>query len=108
LINVLRGDMSLVGPRPELEEHTQCYSEEERVILTVRPGITDYASVKFVNLAETLGKENADAAYVAKVRPEKNRLRVQYVRHRTLWTDVKLILITILTVVRQRPWNMPS
>lgn len=108
LINVLHGEMSLVGPRPELEEHTRCYSEEERVILTVRPGITDYASVKFMNLAERLGSENADAAYLMEVRPEKNRLRMQYVRNRTFWTDIKLIVITLLTVIRQRPWNMPS
>jgi lipopolysaccharide/colanic/teichoic acid biosynthesis glycosyltransferase len=105
LLNVLKGEMSIVGPRPELEEHTSCYNEEERICLSVRPGITDYASMSFVNLGEVLGSENADQAYLDKVRPIKNQLRVKYVKERSFVGDLRIILLTVLAIVRRRPWS---
>lgn len=105
-LNVLKGEMSIVGPRPEVEEHTAHYTEEERIALTVRPGITDYASICFVNLGEVLGSENADQVYVDRVRPIKNELRVKYVRERSFSGDIKIIFLTIFTLMRRRPWNM--
>ena len=68
LINVIKGEMSLVGPRPEVEEHTNEYTEEEKLILTVRPGLTDYASIRFISLDEILGSENPHQVYVSGVR----------------------------------------
>ena len=64
LMNVLTGDMSLVGPRPELEEHTSAYEGEEKLILSVRPGITDYASVHFHNLNELVGSEDPHRVFI--------------------------------------------
>ena len=93
--------MSIVGPRPELEEHTRCYDEEQKLILDVRPGITDYASLKFINLGDVLGEGNVDDVYVEQVRPEKNALRLKYVRERTFWGDLKLIFLTFSRILRQ-------
>lgn len=98
LFNVIRGEMSLVGPRPEVEEHTCCYTEEEQVILSVRPGITDNASIRFVNLGELLGTENPDRVFIEKYRDEKNRLRVEYVKTRSFLGDVGIIFRTLFRV----------
>jgi len=99
LLNVLRGEMSIVGPRPELPEYTQLYSGEEKMILTVRPGITDYASLEFIRLGEILGNEAPDRYYEEKVRPIKNALRVKYVKGRTFYGDLKLIARTLARIV---------
>ncbi len=98
LINVLKGEMSLVGPRPEVEEHTAEYSPEEQIILSVRPGITDYASLEFYNLNELVGSDDPRGVFIAKYRPEKNRLRVLYVRNHTFWGDFVLIFRTLMRV----------
>ena len=103
LINVIRGDMSLVGPRPQVQWAVDLYSEEERVLLSVRPGITDYASLKFSNEAEILkGSEDPDQAYLELIAPEKIRLGLEYVRHRSFWIDLKLILLTITRIFGDR------
>ena len=105
LINVLIGDMSFVGPRPEVEKFVNMYTPEERVILTVRPGITDWSSIKFHNEGEIIaasGIEDADEAYAKLIRPEKLRLQMKYVRERTFWTDIKIIFDTIATLFRTR------
>ena len=83
LINVFIGDMSLVGPRPEVQKFIDQYTEEEKNILTVRPGITDFASIKFHNEGEIIEKSgitDADEAYVKLMRPEKLRLQMRYVK----------------------------
>ncbi len=100
LINVLKGDMSLTGPRPEVPEYTSLYSEEEKIILSVRPGIADYASLHFFNLSEELGSKDADKVYLQKVRPVKNRLRVQYVKERTFCGDARIIVQALSKIVR--------
>jgi len=99
LLNVVAGDMSLVGPRPEVEEHTAQYSEEERAILSVPPGITDLASIRFRNLTEELGTEDPHAAYVNRIRAEKNALRLRYVRERSFVGDLVILLQTVGAVV---------
>jgi lipopolysaccharide/colanic/teichoic acid biosynthesis glycosyltransferase len=99
LINVLKGEMSVVGPRPEVEEHTAEYSEEERVILSVLPGITDYASIQFYNLNELVGSEDPRRTFVEKYRAEKNRLRVYYVQNRSFKTDMTLIYKTLARIL---------
>lgn len=110
LINVLIGDMSLVGPRPEVQRFVDMYTEEERTILTLRPGITDWSSIKFHNegeIIEASGITNADEAYAKLIRPEKLRLQLQYVRERNLWIDIKIIFSTLLTIVSTRMGGGP-
>jgi lipopolysaccharide/colanic/teichoic acid biosynthesis glycosyltransferase len=102
LLNVLTGEMSIVGPRPEVEEHTSAYTEEEKIILTVLPGITDYASIHFFNLNELVGSEDPRRVFVEKYRAEKNRLRVVYVRNQSFWTDFQIILLTFARFVTRR------
>lgn len=105
LINVICGDMSLVGPRPEVQKFVDMYTEEEKIILTVRPGITDWASIKFNNEGEIIaasGIEDADEAYAKLIRPDKLRLQLKYVRERNLWVDFKIILNTLFTLIATR------
>lgn len=102
LVNVLTGDMSLVGPRPELEEHTSAYQGEEKLILSVRPGITDYASVQFHNLNELVGSEDPHRVFIEEFRPEKNRLRLAYVKQQSLREDMKILVKTLARVLLRR------
>lgn len=98
LINVLKGEMSLVGPRPEVKKFVDRLSNDEKIILTIRPGITDYASLKFHNEGEILaacGIKDPDQAYSQIIRPEKINLQIQYVRDSSFATDLKIIFKTI-------------
>ena len=100
LINVLKGEMSFVGPRPEVKKFTDLYTEEEKAILSVRPGITDWASLWNSDEGSILaGVEDPDRVYMEKIRPEKIRLQLKYVRERSLWVDIKIIFKTIKTVM---------
>jgi lipopolysaccharide/colanic/teichoic acid biosynthesis glycosyltransferase len=99
LFNVLIGDMSLVGPRPDFEEHTSAYSGEEKLILTVRPGITDYASLHFYQLDELVGSQDPHRVYVERFRSEKNQLRVAYVKNQSLGEDFRILFRTLFRVV---------
>ena len=99
LWNVFKGEMSLVGPRPELLYYTQQYTSEERCILDVRPGITDLSSIEFHALDERVGDKDADKVFEEEVLPVKNRLRVQYVKERSFALDMKIILKTIGVIV---------
>ena len=98
LINVLCGEMSIVGPRPQVEEYTKQYNEEERIILSVRPGLTDYASVKFIDMDKILGDENVDEKYSQEVEPEKERLRIKYARKNSIFIDAYIILKTFIAI----------
>ncbi len=99
LINVLKGEMSLVGPRPEVMDEVLLYSEEEKHLLDVRPGITDWASIRFRNEGEILrGSFDPHQAYREKIRPEKIRLGLEYVRNQSLWTDCRILTHTFLAV----------
>jgi lipopolysaccharide/colanic/teichoic acid biosynthesis glycosyltransferase len=99
LINVVRGEMSLVGPRPEFPYYTDQYSDDEKLILTVRPGITDYASLHFRHLDEWLGSEQPDRVYEEKVKPVKNALRIQYAKDHTFRGDLVLLFRTLKQIV---------
>ena len=106
LINILLGEMSFVGPRPQVEQYTRLYNDKEKVILSVRPGLTDYASVKFLNLDEILGDGDVDEKYFRQVEPEKNMLRIKYVKECSFWVDLTIILKTVLSLFRiRRAWN---
>ncbi len=102
LLNVLKGDMSIVGPRPEVEEHTSAYTEEEKIILSVLPGITDYASIRFFNLNKLVGSEDPRRVFIEKYRAEKNKLRVAYVLNQSIWTDLRIIFLTVARLVTRR------
>lgn len=103
LVNVLKGDMSIVGPRPEVKFYTDMYSPEERRILSVRPGMTDWASIRFRNEGEILkGAVDPEQAYMEKIRPEKIRLGLEYVRSRSLTTDLRIIFETVGAVFQNR------
>ena len=91
--------MSIVGPRPEVEEHTSCYSDAEQVILSVKPGITDEASIRFRHLGELLDSDDPNRVFVEKYRAEKNRLRVLYVQKRSFLGDLRVILRTLYCIV---------
>lgn len=99
LLNVIKGEMSLVGPRPELPQYTSEYQGEELQILSVRPGITDYASLEFVHLGDLLGNEAPDRVYEEQIRPLKNALRVRYVKEQSLGRDIVIILRTLAKVM---------
>lgn len=101
LLQVFTGDMSLIGPRPELLQYTQQYTGEEKLILQVRPGITDYSSIEFINLDEIVGGENADEMYEKYVLKKKNQLRIQYAKTVSFHTDVMLFLKTAYLVLQK-------
>lgn len=101
LINIIKGDMSFIGPRPDMLRYTQAYKGTEKLILEVRPGISDYSSIEFINLDEIVGAENADDMYEQFVLPRKNKLRVKYAATVSLKTDVKLFGLTIWKVLEK-------
>lgn len=101
LFNIILGQMSFVGPRPELLRYTEQYKGTEKLILEVRPGITDYSSLEFINLDEIVGSGNADEIYEQKVLPEKNKLRVKYAVDVSFKTDVKIFLMTVYKVIEK-------
>ena len=103
LLNVFSGQMSIVGPRPEVKKFTDLYDDKEKVLLELQPGITDYASLWDINEAEVLaGSSDPDKDYMEKIRPEKIRLQLKYWRERSLWTDIKIVLLTIRKMLTGR------
>jgi len=100
LWNVLMGDMSLVGPRPNVERETDLYTKEEKRLLSVKPGITDISSIVFSDEGEILsGKEDPDIAYHQLIRPGKGYLGLFYVEKGSFLLDIKLILLTFLAIL---------
>ena len=101
LINVLIGDMSLVGPRPEVPKYVTLYTEEQREILKVRAGITDYASIEFSNENDILANEaDPEKAYIEKIMPRKIELNKKYLSEISVMTDIKIILLTIKKILK--------
>lgn len=101
LLNVIRGEMSFIGPRPELLHYTEQYTGTEKTIFEVRPGMTDYSSLEFINLDEIVGSQNADEMYECHVLPRKNKLRVKYAATVSFTTDLKLFFLTIWKVLEK-------
>lgn len=100
LINVFIGDMSFVGPRPELQVYVDMYTEEEKRILDLKPGITDYASMVNIAQFETFTKAiDPDVAYLKYIRPLKLKLQLFYREHHSFWGDIRLIFWTIYKVL---------
>ncbi len=99
LFNVLTGNMSFVGPRPEVRKFVDMYSDEERVLLTLRPGITDWASLWNSNEGELLaGSTDPDKDYFEKIRPHKIKLQLKYYAERSFRVDIELIVRTVLKI----------
>ena len=101
LFNIIAGTMSFIGPRPELLQYTEQYTGEEELILQVRPGITDFSSIEFINLDEIVGAGNADEMYEKYVLKRKNELRVKYAREVSMATDLKLFFKTVFHVLKK-------
>jgi len=101
LINVLTGDMSLVGPRPEVRKYVDMYTAEQLKVLDAKPGITDYASIEYSNENEILGKANdPEKVYIEEIMPAKLRLNLKYISEQGLATDLKIIFKTIAKILR--------
>lgn len=102
LINVLVGDMSLVGPRPEVRHYVNYWTEEQMHVLDVRPGITDPASIKFRNENELLAQaEDPEKYYIEVIMQDKIKLYLEYVANHNLWYDIKLIFQTFWVIVTE-------
>jgi len=97
LINVFKGDMSLVGPRPEVPRYVKLYNEEQRKVLEVKPGITDLASIRYRDENDLLGKaENPDDFYINTIMPDKLALNLEYINKNNVFFDIYIILKTII------------
>lgn len=102
LINVWKGEMSLVGPRPELKKFVDLYSDEQRTVLTVKPGITDFASIEFRNENRLLdGKKDPIDFYVREIMPVKLHLNLKYIEQQSFWLDIKIIFLTIYSIFKK-------
>ncbi len=96
LFNVLRGDMSFVGPRPEVRKYVELYTEEQKKVLTVRPGITSLSSIKYRNENEILSRnDNPEQYYIDVIMQDKLAIELDYLEQRSLLTDIKVIFQTI-------------
>jgi len=103
LWNVLRGEMSLVGPRPNVKREVDLYTDDEKLLLSVAPGITDFASNVFADEGEILaGRKDPDLSYNQLIRPWKSRLGLFYVNNRSFWLDIRLIVLTMWTMVNRK------
>ena len=108
LLNVLAGEMSLVGPRPEVLEYVQMFTAEERAILSVRPGITDWASIWDRDEAKALaGSPDPERMYQEVIRPEKTRLQLEYIRRRSFLTDLTILFATLRVLLLRPPVQIP-
>lgn len=100
LINVFKGDMSLVGPRPEVRKYVDMYTPEQMRVLSVRPGITSLASIRYRNENEILAKaDDPDRCYIEKIMPDKLAIDLEYVDKASLWNDIKLIFSTFREII---------
>ena len=103
LFDVLRGKMSIVGPRPEVKHYVDMFTEEEKSILSVRPGITDWATLWNSDEGALLaGSLDPEKAYMEKIRPEKIRLQLKYIRERSFLVDIKIIWLTLKAVLQKK------
>ncbi len=101
LVNVLKGDMSFVGPRPEVRKYVNLYSSEQLKVLEVRPGITDLASIEFINENEILAKSNnPEELYINEIMPQKLTINLNYIQSRTILKDLVIIFLTVFKVFR--------
>lgn len=102
LLNVLNGDMSLVGPRPEVRKYVNMYNKRQSGILSVKPGITDWASIQFHNEGEILSaSDDPESFYINTIIPLKTEQNLKYIDDNSFWIDLKIIAITLLKVIKR-------
>lgn len=101
LINVLKGEMSFVGPRPEVRKYVEMYNQEQLKILTVKPGITDYASIEYINEDKILGKSSdPEKTYIEEIMPQKIKYNMKYINNKTVIEYFKIIFLTIIKIIK--------
>ena len=101
LVNVLRGNMSLVGPRPEVRKYVEMYTPEQRKVLSVKPGLTDHASIHYIDENEVLAKsDDPEKTYVDVIIPEKIRYNMKYIENRSVKEYFKIIFMTLGKIVK--------
>ena len=99
LLNIIKGDMSIVGPRPETPNYVEYYNDEQLKVLSVRPGLTDYASLKFINENEILATfSDPEQAYINQIMPAKLKLNLKYISDQSFITDLNIIFKTFLKI----------
>jgi lipopolysaccharide/colanic/teichoic acid biosynthesis glycosyltransferase len=102
LFNVLKGDMSLVGPRPEVRKYVDLYTSEQLKVLQVRPGLTDYASIEYVDESMILGRaSNPEKLYVSEIMPHKIQLNLKYIQNQSIKEYFRVIILTFLVVLKK-------
>ena len=100
LINVIKGEMSIIGPRPEVRKYVDLYNAEQKRVLNVKPGISDYASIEYSNENEILGKsKNPEKTYIEEIMPNKLELNKKYIDNPSIYQDFKIIFLTIAKVL---------
>ena len=100
LINILKGDLSFVGPRPEVRKYIELYDERQKQVLKVKPGLTDYASLEYINESEILSKTaNPEKFYIEKIMPAKLELNLKYINESGIKTDMKIIYKTLRKIL---------
>jgi lipopolysaccharide/colanic/teichoic acid biosynthesis glycosyltransferase len=103
LINVLKGDMSIVGPRPEVRKYVDVYNDEQRIILKVKPGITDFASIEYIRENEILSRsDNPEITYLKEIMPDKIRLNMSYINDPSIRNYLKILILTIKNILKIR------
>ena len=103
LFNILAGHMSFVGPRPEVEKYIAVYNEEQLQVLSIRPGLTDYASLEYINEEELLGNSNdPENTYIREIMPAKLLLNLRYMRERSFWGDIVILFRTVAGIARRK------
>ncbi|MBP7357080.1 MAG: sugar transferase [Cloacibacterium sp.] len=101
LFNVFFGDMSFVGPRPEVRKYTDLYNNDQKKVLSVKPGITDYASIKYRNENDLLAaSKNPEKLYIEEIMPKKLELNMKYINDNNIFKDIKIIIDTFYTIVK--------
>ena len=101
LLNVILGHMSIIGPRPEVRKYVDMYSKEQLKVLSVRPGLSDFASIEYINENELLGKsDNPEKTYIEEIMPTKLQLNLTYIEQKSFGTDIKLIFKTIGKILK--------
>lgn len=103
LINIIKGDMSIVGPRPEVRKYVDMYNDTQKKALSVSPGLTDYASLAYINESEILSTTNEpETVYITKIMPHKIELNLHYIETQNLTEDFKIIFKTIYLLLKRR------
>ena len=97
--NILKGDMSLVGPRPQVIYYTNQYLGDLKLILTIKPGLTDLASLYFLDMDNVLGSKDANQKYATEIEPVKNLLRLRYVKEQSFFLDIRILIETIFSLI---------